>query len=145
MKLKANYGRKRSVHKPLNFLYLNSRPLVATKYRQPAAASSPPMQKSQIGDFRFEMAGGKAVEGYRSPRRFASHRMLGSPPGLGLRQPSGALVADLKWATGEKLTLSLPKEKRRATAVQDASRVTGCLEVRQVLDCASPLALWWRT
>src|ERR1041385_6711261 len=34
----------------------------------------------------------KAVEDYRSPRRFATKEALASPPGLGVRQPSGALA-----------------------------------------------------
>src|ERR1051325_310692 len=45
----------------------------------------------------------KAVEDYRSPRRFAGPMMPGSPPGLGVRQPSGALVPDLKWQRAKNL------------------------------------------
>jgi len=35
----------------------------------------------------------KAVEGYRSPRRFATARWVEDPPGLGVRQSSGAFSA----------------------------------------------------
>jgi len=39
---------------------------------------------------------------------------------------------------------ALKKERQRAAAAQDASRPTSRPEVRQVFDCASPLALWQR-
>src|ERR1051325_3294308 len=55
----------------------------------------------------------KAVEDYRSPRRFASHKVPGSQSGLGGRQSSGALWADLKWPTAEKRTLTLRTESGR--------------------------------
>src|SRR6266496_4389316 len=46
-------------------------------------------------------SGGKAVEDYRSPRRFATTGASGKSEGFGLRQSSGALAAGVKWTTDE--------------------------------------------
>src|ERR1041385_6501229 len=62
-----------------------------------------------------DQARGKAVEDYRTPRRFAFTRAVVSPTGLGLRQSSGALAT----AQGGLCETLTPPDQARGKAVED--------------------------
>ena len=89
---------------------------------------------------------GKAVEDYRSPRRFATIRALGSAPAFGLRQPSGAFGSGRELDDGRNFALSLITFRWKSGRGLPQSKTLrdhqGRWEVRQLLDCASPLALF---
>ena len=97
--------------------------------------------------FGFSEVLRKAVEGYRSPRRFATTHALEPRLRLGVRQSSGALAAGVRGMDEcETVSASARTEKSggglpRSKTLRDLRRP---VEVRQVLECASPLALWRR-
>src|SRR6266545_4642343 len=73
---------------------------------------------------------------------------LGTPPGLGVRQSSGALAPDAGTTNGKarpRPSRGPPKSGRGLPQSKTLRDSQGRWELRQVLECASPLALWHRT